>query len=54
MQQEAEKVDDAFKERQKQRIKSQYDGMHQTDRMGKILLGIYGKETFAKFFKAMA
>jgi len=54
MYQEAEKVDDAFKERQKQRIKAQYDGMRQTDRMGKILLGVYGKETFAKFFKAMA
>jgi hypothetical protein len=51
---EAEKVDDAFKEKQKQRIKCQYDGMRQTDRMGKILLGVYGKETFAKFFKAMA
>jgi len=54
MYKEAEKVDDAFKERQKQRIKSQYEGMSQTDRMGKILLGVYGKETFAKFFKAMA
>lgn len=54
MYQEAEKVDDTFKERQKQRIKAQYDGMRQTDRMGKILLGVYGKETFAKFFKAMA
>jgi hypothetical protein len=54
MYQEAEKVDDAFKEKQKQRIKAQYDGMRQTDRMGKILLGVYGKETFAKFFKAMA
>ena len=54
MYQEAEKVDDVFKERQKQRIKAQYDGMRQTDRMGKILLGVYGKETFAKFFKAMA
>ncbi len=54
MYQEAEKVDDAFKERQKQRIKAQYEGMRQTDRMGKILLGVYGKETFAKFFKAMA
>jgi hypothetical protein len=53
MYQEAEKVDDAFKERQKQRIKCQYDGMRQTDRMAKILLGVYGKETFAKFFKAM-
>jgi len=54
MYQEAEKIDDAFKEMQKQRIKAQYDGMRQTDRMGKILLGVYGKETFAKFFKAMA
>jgi len=54
MYREAEKVDDAFKEKQKQRIKCQYDGMRQTDRMGKILLGVYGKETFAKFFKAMA
>jgi hypothetical protein len=54
MYQEAEKVDDALKAQQKQRIKAQYDGMRQTDRMGKILLGVYGKETFAKFFKAMA
>ena len=54
MYREAEKVDDAFKEKQKQRIKCQYDGMRQTDRMGKILLGVYGKDTFAKFFKAMA
>jgi len=54
MYREAEKVDDAFKEKQKQRIKCQYDGMRQTDRMGKILLGVYGKDTFANFFKAMA
>jgi hypothetical protein len=51
---EAEKVDDAFKEQQRKRIKCQYDGMRQTDRMGKILLDVYGRETFAKFFKAMA
>ncbi len=54
MYRKAEKADDAFKEKQKQRIKCQYDGMRQTDRMGKILLGVYGKDTFAKFFKAMA
>ena len=48
---EAEKVDDAFKEKQKQRIKCQYDGMRQTDRMGKSSSGVYGKDTFAKFFK---
>jgi hypothetical protein len=51
---EAEQVDDDFKKRQKQRIQCQYDGMRQTDRMGKILLGVYGRETFAKFFRAMA
>jgi hypothetical protein len=27
--------------------------MQKTDRMGKVILDIYGKETFAKFFKAM-
>ena len=54
MYREAEKIDDDFKTRQQQRIKSQYSGMRQTDRMGKILLDIYGKETFARFFKAMA
>ena len=54
MYREAEKVDNDFKTRQQQRIKLQYAGMRQTDRMGKILLGIYGKETFARFFKAMA
>ena len=50
---DAEKKDDAFKQSQLTRIKSQYAGMQQTDRMGKVILGAYGRETFSKFFKAM-
>jgi hypothetical protein len=51
---EAEKSDEAFKQSQKKRIFSQYAGMKNTDRMGKVLKQIYGEETFMKFFKAMA
>jgi len=51
---EAEKKDDTFKQAQKKRIFSQYAGMKETDRMGKVLKQIYGEETFMKFFKAMA
>ena len=50
----AEKKDEAFKEAQKKRIQSQYAGMQQSDRMGKILLQAYGQETFSKFLKALA
>ncbi len=50
---EAQQKDDAYKQQQLARIKSQYAGMQKTDRMGKVILDIYGKETFAKFFKAM-
>jgi len=53
MYREAEKGDDAFKKKQQQRINSQYAGMNDTDRMAKVILGIYGQETFKKFFKAM-
>lgn len=53
MYREAQKKDDIYKQNQLARIKSQYAGMQKTDRMGKVILDIYGKETFAKFFKAM-
>jgi len=53
MYKEAEKRDEDFKQIQLKRIKSQYVGMQQTDRMGKVILGVYGEETFSKFFKAM-
>lgn len=53
MHRDAEKGDDAFKQSQQKRIQSQYVGMKNTDRMGKIILGVYGHETFSKFFKAM-
>jgi hypothetical protein len=45
---------DDFKEKQRRRIQAQYAGMKNTDRMGKILLGAFGGETFGKFFKAMS
>lgn len=50
---DANEKDEALKERRQKRITAQYAGMKDTDRMGKILLGAYGNETFAKFFKAM-
>jgi hypothetical protein len=46
--------DETLKQRQQQRHQAQYAGMKSTDRMGKVLLGAFGKETFSKFFKAMA
>lgn len=54
MYKEAAHQDNVFKEMQQQRLQAQYAGMKNTDRMGKILLGAFGKETFSKFFKAMA
>ena len=53
MYREAEPVDEAFTRSQQERLQAQYAGMKNTDRMGKILLGAYGQETFGKFFKAM-
>jgi len=53
MYREAEKKDEGFKQEQLKRIKSQYAGMQQTDRMGKVILNAYGQETFSKLFKAM-
>ena len=50
---EAEKKDQTFKDNQQQRLKSQYAGMKDTDRMAKTLMEIFGQETFMKFFKAM-
>ena len=54
MHKEAERVTEGFKEMQQSRIQAQYAGMKNTDRMGKILLNAFGKETFSKFFKAMS
>ena len=49
----AQKSDETFKQRQLERIKAQYAGMQQTDRMGKVIMKAYGQETFSRFFKAM-
>ncbi|MEI6127938.1 MAG: hypothetical protein WCQ99_15430 [Pseudomonadota bacterium] len=54
MYKEAGQQDAAFKKKQEQRIQAQYAGMKNTDRMGKILLGAFGRETFNTFFKAMS
>lgn len=54
MYRDAERGDDALKQQQQARIRAQYAGMKNTDRMGKLLLGAFGQETFAKFFKAMS
>jgi len=53
MYKDAEKRDERFRQNQLGRIKSQYAGMQKTDRMGKVIMGAYGEETFSKFFKAM-
>lgn len=53
MYKDADKGDETFKQSQLKRIKSQYAGMQQTDRMGKVIMGVYGEETFSKFLKAM-
>jgi len=54
MHQDATPVAGDFKGQQQVRIQAQYAGMKNTDRMGKVLLGAFGKETFSKFFKAMS
>jgi len=54
MYRDAERGDEAFKKQQQARIHAQYAGMKNTDRMGKVLLGAFGQEVFAKFFKAMS
>jgi hypothetical protein len=54
MHQDAAPVAGDFKEQQQSRIQAQYAGMKNTDRMGKVLLSAFGKETFSKFFKAMS
>jgi len=46
--------DPGLQEYQQQRLHAQYAGMKNTDRMGKVILEAFGKETFARFFKAMA
>ncbi len=51
---DAAPVNGDFKELQQSRIQAQYAGMKNTDRMGKVLLNAFGKETFSKFFKAMS
>jgi len=47
------KIYQGEKKSQLTRIKAQYAGMQQTDRMGKVSMKAYGQETFSKFFKAM-
>jgi len=47
------KVDAAFQQSQQKRLQARNAGSKDSDRMGKVLFGAYGKETFAKFFKAM-
>jgi len=54
MHQDAAPVTGDFREQQQSRIQAQYAGMKNTDRMGKVLLSAFGKETFSKFFKAMS
>lgn len=54
MYREAEPHGQDFKEMQQSRIQAQYAGMKNTDRMGKVLLDAYGKDTFSRFFKAMS
>ncbi len=54
MYRDAEKKDEQYREEQKSRLKSRLAGSKDSDRMGKVLLGAYGKETFMKFFKAMS
>ncbi len=53
MYRDAEKQDEAFKQQQLKRITAQYAGMQQTDRMGKVMMDVYGRENFGKFMKAM-
>jgi hypothetical protein len=53
MYRDAEAVDDAGRLAQEQRLRARNAGSKDSDRMGKVLLGAYGRETFGKFFKAM-
>jgi hypothetical protein len=50
---DAEQGDQVLKVSQAKRLKAKNEGSKNSDRMGKVLFGAYGKETFAKFFKAM-
>ncbi len=50
---DAELCDTSLKEQQITRLKAKSAGSKDSDRMGKVLFGAYGKETFGKFFKAM-
>jgi len=50
---DAEPGDESLKEQQVERLKFKSAGSKDSDRMGKVLFGAFGKETFAKFFKAM-
>jgi len=50
---DAEPGDEFLKEKQMMRLKAKSAGSKDSDRMGKVLFGAFGKETFAKFFKAM-
>jgi hypothetical protein len=49
----AEPGDESLKENQANRMQARLAGAKDSDRMGKVLLGAYGKETFSRFFKAM-
>ena len=51
---DAEQGDQTLKESQSERLKVKNAGSKNSDRMGKVLFGAYGKETFGKFFKAMS
>lgn len=50
---DAKKQGEEFKSRQQARLKSQYSGMKDTDRMGHVIRKFYGEEIFGKFFRAM-
>ncbi|MBN2108500.1 MAG: hypothetical protein JW832_13830 [Deltaproteobacteria bacterium] len=54
MHRDAAPVTGDIRELQQSRIQAQYAGMKSTDRMGKVLLNAFGKDTFSKFFKAMS
>ena len=50
---DAEKQNESFKKSQIKRITSIYGKMEDEERMADILSDVYGKETFAKLFKAI-
>ena len=54
MYRDAETVDAAGREAQEKRLKARAAGSKDSDRMGRVLLDAYGRETFTRFFRAMA